>query len=144
MFKAKEISTGSFFGALLLAAIVLVSGCEKQVSPNKVERKITEGRWAISSFTFLDSLVTTDYSNKLFGFGEGGVVAVQNEPNNGGSWSVGLNKKPTILYLGSFINDPYTRLNDDWEVLTCSSDQITLQSENGAYTNKLTFFKKEE
>lgn len=131
---------------VLIFSLLLVwniSSCEKHVTPAKVERKITVDSWQITSFTFLDSTVVLDYANKLFGFGEGGGIIIQNEPGTGGHWSLGLNKKPTILYINGFLYHPYARLNDDWEVLTCSDSKFTLQSENGAFTNSVTFTKLE-
>ena len=130
---------------LVLSIIVVwtISACEKHVTPSKVERKITVDSWQITSFTFLDSIVQLDYTNKLFGFGEGGGIIIQNEPGTGGHWSLGLDKKPTILYINGFLYYPYTQLNDDWEVTTCSDSKFTLLSENGSYTNSVTFMKLE-
>jgi hypothetical protein len=136
--KKRAISLG------LILLVIFLSSCEKHVTPKKVSRIITEDSWVISSFTFLDSNVVVDYTNKLFGFGESGNIIIQGESGVGGHWSVGLNKKPTVLYLDNFIAFPYNRLNDDWEVLTCSDSKISLRSENGSFTNSLTLIKHEQ
>lgn len=130
---------------LLIVAGVLFLGillsCDKYVTPSKVERKITKDSWYISSFVFLDSTITADFTGKYFGFGEEGEIIIQSDLVNKGNWAVGLDKDPTILYIGGFSNDPFNKLNDDWEVTSCSDDKFSLRSENGAFVNELVFNK---
>lgn len=128
-------------GYALVLGIIFIS-CEKHVTPDKVERKLTQDSWNITNFMYIDSSVTLDYADHGFSFSDGGGIAISNAPDAGGSWSVGLNKKPTILYFTNFQEAPFTRLNDDWEVQTCSSDRITLYSQNGSTESKVTFVRK--
>lgn len=126
---------------VLVLGMIFIS-CEKHVTPDKVSRKISQDSWNITNFTFADTLVTQEFANHGFAFDEGGGVAISNAPYAGGIWSVGLNKKPTVLYFSDFQEAPFTRLNDDWEVETCSGDRITLYSQNGSVESRVTFVKK--
>lgn len=131
---------------IALAYVLVLGGlfisCEKHVTPDKVSRKIVQDSWNITNFVFADSLVTLEFADHGFAFSDDGGIAISNAPYAGGNWSVGLNKKPTVLYFTSFVEFPFTRLNDDWEVETCSSDRITLYSKNGSIENRVTFVRK--
>lgn len=129
------------FSGLLMLGIFL--SCDKYVTPSKVERKITKDSWYIDSYMFLDSTITGSFTNKFFGFGEEGQIIILGDNVNKGYWELGLDKKPTVLYISGFSNLPYTTLNDDWEVTTCSDEEISLRSENGAYENRLVLKKHE-
>ena len=128
--------------AYVLMLGMIFFSCEKHVTPDKVTNKITKDSWNITNYTFGDSLVTLEYADHGFAFSDDGGISVSNAPYAGGHWSVGLNKKPTVLYLSAFQEAPFTRLNDDWEVLTCSSDRITLFSKNGSIESRVTIVKK--
>lgn len=131
---------------LLFALFIPLSSCEKRVTPNKLSRIITKDSWRITSFSFNGDNIASSFTDKTFGF-EGkkeGSLTVLPFTGLKGSWSSGLNKKPTILYISSFVDAPYFYLNDDWTVVTCSKKTITLESVVGSVTNKITLTKVEE
>lgn len=127
------------FAGVLMLGILL--SCDKYVTPSKVERKITKDRWYMDSFIFLDTIITEDFTSKYFSFGEEGQITIQNDNVNSGIWEVGLDKDPTVLYISGFSNLPFSLLNDDWEVTTCSDEEFSLRSENGSYENRIVFKK---
>jgi hypothetical protein len=85
--------------ALLLFA---VAGCTKYTTPRKVSKRIVDGSWTITSFTIDGESVASQYAGYTFGFGESGSVIVKASAiglSESGSWELGLNKNPAILYL---------------------------------------------
>ena len=124
--------------------IWLVASCEKHVTPNKVERKIQKDSWAIGTFNFMDTTIENQFLDKSFGFGEDGSIRVVEDSDAAGSWLVSESKKPTLLFISSFIDTPYVFLNDDWTVTRISSDAMSLESDNGAYLNQIKMTRIKE
>lgn len=132
-----------YVGLAILGATTFLFSCEKYVTPNKVTKKISVDSWQITQFVFQDTTITNEFQNVQFGFGEDGPIVVFGQQGVSGNWSVGENKEPTVLYISSFLQDPFFKLNDDWTVTTCSKSTIRLESENGSFTNKVTLEKVE-
>ena len=108
------ICKNSRHGVVFLLAIIAVlsfSGCEKHVTPSKVERKLTVDGWQITNFLYQDTIVTGDFTNMIFGFGEEGDIVVIGQTGVTGAWTVGENKDPTVLYITGFIDYPFIKLN---------------------------------
>lgn len=136
------VNRGLLFASLAFIAIS-IGGCEKWVRPGKVERIIQEDSWRVTSLKVNDSSIQEQLANVRLGFGEAGSLTILDVDGQKGGWDVGINKKPTTLYIFGLLNDPYFNLNDDWVVLTASKSRITAESDNGAYVNKLTLTKVE-
>ena len=126
----------------LFALVLLLVGCEKHVTPGKVERKLNNENWIISEFYYQDSALSVLFYGDDFAFKKDESVGVVGEYELTGHWSVGLDKDPTLLYIESFMEEPYVKLNDDCEVITCTSSQIECRSEDGLYINRLTLMKE--
>lgn len=131
-----------FFVLPLMLLIGMMTSCEKYVTPNKVEKKITDKSWNISTFIFQGENITNDYISDVFTFNESGTITFQGYNTPSGTWSVGLNKDPVRLYIGGFSAAPYDVFNDDWIVETVSKDKFTLASDDGL--NNLTFILHED
>jgi hypothetical protein len=132
-----------FKALLVVAALISISGCEKYVRPGKVERIITNDSWRIDYLSVSGADVSNEFIGLTLGFGEKGSVTVLGAQGVSGKWDLGINKKPTTLYLSGFIDIPYFNLNDDWVVLTASKTKLTMESDNGAHVHKLTISKVE-
>ena len=131
----------------LILGVVFIFGmnsCETRITPNKVERVITKDSWSITLFLFQGQNIETNYTGKTLDFSENGVVSVAPFSGISGNWNAGLGKKPSLLYIGGFVDTNYFMLNDDWEITACSKSSIKLQSENGEFVNKITLTKVEE
>ena len=140
------METNSLFRVkfLLPLVILLFAGvaCEKHVTPNKVERKLDDENWDIVNFYFVDTNITDAFTGDVFSFEEDGTVVIAGQWNTIGTWSVGLNKNPTKLYIGGFSQEPYSWMNDDWIVESISNEQMTLTDDSG--TNELVFVLHED
>ena len=127
------------FVSLLLVAL---TSCEKRVTPNKVERIIQKDSWRISSFVFQGESIQLEFLGHEFSFEDDGVVYIKtNNLPVLGKWSVSIDKKPTHLYFYEFLTAPHDKMEDDWVVNTISNSTFTMESDNGAYVNTITFSK---
>lgn len=126
---------------LILSSAVLLSSCAKWTNPKKVDRIITKDSWRVTLFYAYGDNLESQFANVRLGFGDEGSLTVLDTQGVSGTWSLSLDNKPTTLYLSTFQDEPYFFLNDDWEVKTCSKQEITLESQNGTFINKLTLTK---
>lgn len=120
----------------------LTSSCDKYVRPKKVERIVNDNIWTVSYC--LVNGVQHEFPNTEFHFREAGYIAVSTTDTVNGKWTVGLDKKPTTLYISAFYFAPYFVLNDNWEVLTADKNRLTLQADHGNIVNLLTLIRKED
>lgn len=125
-----------------IACTLMLTGCEKYVRPNKVERIVEDNKWSVSNC--IVNGVNYEFLNTEFHFREAGYIAVSATDTLNGKWTVGLNKKPTTLYISSFLYDPYFVLNDSWEVLTAAKNRLTMRAEHGNVVNSLTLIRIED
>lgn len=123
------------------AVLFLLMACSSYVRPKKVERIITKEKWKITKFMFDGEDIASSFAEKTFGFGESGNILVLPANGESGSWTVGLNSKPTLLYIQGFTTEPYFFLNDDWTVVEASKTNIKLESEVGSVTNKVELLR---
>ncbi len=129
--------------ATMLSTGVLLSSCEKRVTPRKVERIISVDSWKFTSFMFMGGDSTVAFAGQSIGFGEDGSLTFLNAGGIKGQWTVGTSKKPTILYVSSILTEPHAYFNDNWEVKTCSKEEITLSADHGSYINTVVLTKVE-
>lgn len=130
--------------ALFLLVLIAFSGCEKYVTPNKVKRMITSDSWQVTTLIVGNQLITNQYANIELDFGDGGVLTILDVPNVKGHYNVGIAKKPTRLYISGVLVEPYSLLNDDWDVLTCTKTRLTLESDNGTHVNQMIINRVED
>ena len=128
---------------LVLTLVVGLTGCEKWVRPNKVKRILSEDSWRVTNLEVNETDMEDLLANVRLGFGDAGSLTILDVQGQKGGWDVGINKKPTTLYIFGLLNEPYFNLNDDWVVLTCSKTKLTAESDNGGVINKLTLTKVE-
>lgn len=115
-----------------LFLIVLAAACGKYTTPGKVERKIVKGSW--NMFEFIDngnSLMET-YNGIALSFSEGGEIATTSENKVKGTWSVGSDRNPALLYM-TFPDetDSMHVLSDDWVVYKLTNDECILKRNMG-------------
>lgn len=113
--------------SLFLILGVTVS-CKKYTTPNRVSKVIVVDSWTIQNFFFEGASITTEFSEQVFSFEEGGSILAKGIIESVGIWSVGLNKNPATLYLSNFLTYPMSAFNDDWTVDSCSKKEIKLSS----------------
>ena len=127
------------FASLLF---VVLTSCEKRVTPNKVKRIIQKDSWRVSSFDFQDENIQLEFLSHEFTFGDDGVVYIKTNNSPAlGKWFVSIDKKPTHLYFYEFLTSPHDKMEDDWVVNTISNSSFSMESDNGAYVNAITFSK---
>ena len=122
--------------------ILTMAACEKYVTPNKVERKLKDESWDIANFHFIDENITSMFTGEIFSFEEDGSIVITGNWSISGTWSLGLNDDPTVIYIGGFSQEPYSFMNDDWIVETISDDKMTLKDDTGM--NELVFVLHED
>lgn len=125
-----------------IACILMLGSCEKFVRPNKVERIVEDNKWSVSNC--IVNGVNHQFIGTEFHFREAGYIAVSETASVNGKWTVGLNKKPTTLYISAFLSEPYFVLNDSWKVLTATKNRLTMRAEHGNVVNSLTLIRIED
>ena len=126
--------------ALLAVLIFSFASCEKHVTPNKIERKISNDSWRIVEFMYDHQDITLNYADDEFAFGEAGQITLLNNDSINGYWSTGLDK-PTLFYLESFFTEKYEIMNDDYQVVHLTDDLFKLRADYGQTVNRITFSK---
>lgn len=129
---------------ILLTGLFALVSCEKRVTPRKLERIVVKDTWRVSIFVFEGQNIEDLYTGKTFDFTDEGSIAVV--PFNGvkGNYNIGLNKKPSLMYISGFYDSLYFNFNDDWTVTRCSSSKMQFESQNGSNLNRITFIKVED
>ncbi len=127
---------------ILFCAFLLFAGCTKYTTPKKVERRITKGTWKISSFSVDGESVATFYEDYKFAFGESGNIKVSGGLSATGSWELGLNKNPAILYLSFPPVGGLEYLADDWKVTDMQKDLMRLERNDDANGSGALVFRK--
>ncbi len=131
-------------GCLFVLSLVGTFGaCKKYTTPRRVEKIISVDSWTVKRFLSNGEVITSEFEGKSFGFGESKNIVVSEDENATGQWGTGLNKNPATLYITGFSYEPYTLLNDDWSVVSCSKKEFVLEADNGSLQSSVTFIKKE-
>jgi hypothetical protein len=130
------------FAALALVLLAF-NGCSKYTTPKKVERKIVDGSWTMTNFTLDGESIIDNYTGYTFGFGEGGGVIVKGPSfTSNGSWEMGLNKNPAILYLSFLPEGGLEFLADDWQVVEMRKNLMKLKRNGDTGSTANVTFKK--
>lgn len=132
-------------GLFLLVSLFQLSGCEKHVTHRKAERILFRDTWRIQSLVINTNQVADLFLGLSITFGEADRLNINGTGSDvHGKWVVGLNNKPTTLYIDGLQLEPYSFLNEDWEIITCSKSSLTLQSVNGSVVNKMSISRIED
>lgn len=130
-----------FILSCCIALISLLNGCSKITNPNRLERIIQRNQWKINSIFIENVDRTAQFSDYTFKFLSDNTISVGGDTTISGKWEVGPDKNPTLLQLTITPIEPFFYLNYDWEVVTLSDSQITLQVVTSGYTNNLILSK---
>lgn len=124
-------------------ALVILVACSKFTNPKRVERKITKGSWKIASFATGGVSSADSFATYSFNFDENQNVIVTSTGGfkGYGSWSLGLDKKPTILYLNFPPQGNLDLLADDWQVLSMTKNSLKLKRNDSSTGSTLSFFQ---
>ena len=127
---------------MVLTAMLLFAGCTKYTTPRKVEKRISKGTWKISSFTVDGLSVAADYQFYTFSFAEDGDISVGGGISASGSWELGLNRNPAILYLSFPPVGGLEYLADDWQVTDMQRDLMRLERNDSNGSGGSLVFRK--
>lgn len=92
---------------------------------------LDDGDWIVSSYDEDGDDQTGDYAGYVMDFNamNGTVVATNGSNPNNGTWEVQSSGNKLLLDFGTAL--PFEEFNDDWDVLSASETQITLQDVSG-------------
>lgn len=148
-----------FVSSLAALLVVLLSACSNDEDDNAlnpeqavmdIETHVLEGEWVISSYVDSGTDETSQFAEFTFGFTGDGVVSASSETDMlTGAWTVAEDDKGTedpmddtvdfTLFFGVPDTNPFDNLNEDWEVVSYTSTQITLQDMEGGNSDTLIF-----
>lgn len=128
---------------IIVVLLVAVSGCSKYTTPRKVEKRITQGTWRITSFTSGTDVLTLNYALDEFVFDKDGQVEVRGGSTVDGTWELGGDKDPALLYLSFPAVDGLEYLSDDWQVLEIKKNLMKLKRNQSGNTTTLVTFAKQ-
>lgn len=122
---------------------LVLLACSKYTTPRKVERRLTaEGSWKISSFTVSGASMTSTYTTYTFSFGKDGDISVKGGITASGTWSVGAEKDPAILYLNFPAVGNLEYISDDWIVTEVKKNTISLKRNESSVSSSFLVFSK--
>lgn len=104
-----------------------------------IEDELTDGVWYVTYF-FDDYDETSDFNGYTFTFNADGTAIADNGTQTSGSWSTYTDSGVEKLDLNFGIMEPLEELQDDWEIIFVSSDEIQLRDVSGdGSVDQLTF-----
>lgn len=108
---------------------------------NDLAAILADGLWFVSSYTDDGVNETADYNGYQLNFDMGGTVIADNGTPINGTWAVLSSGNILALDFGSGF--PFDEFNDDWDVISVSDTQVTVQdvSGGGGGTDILTLEK---
>ncbi len=121
-----------------------VLACAKYTTPKKVSRKIIDGSWKITALTSGGQSIIESFQEYSFSFTEDGTMLLKGSTpiTAKGSWDLGLNKNPAILYLSFPPVGGLEYLSDDWQVTEMTSKKMALKSNDAGVLSNIMVFQK--
>lgn len=116
--------------AICLVFIGLLA-CAKHTTPRKVERKLGEGSWLMTEFIEGGKSILKKYKDVSFSFSEEGSVVTTSANSVKGSWYLGENRNPAVLYLTFPETDSMHAISDDWIVYSINKTECVLKRYQG-------------
>lgn len=117
---------------IFILVVFGVFGCGKYTTPKKVSRKIVSGTWNIQKFMDNDTSIIGKYTGILMSFGEDGNVETTSDSKVSGTWEVGSDRNPAILYINfPDETDSMHVLSDDWIVYKITKSECILKRNKG-------------
>ncbi len=113
-----------------MLALVSLAGCNKRVTPNKIEKIITQDKWKIQRFIDNGVNLKDTFALDIFVFDEDHSVLVENRPEEG-SWELTSDKSPGVIdiNLPTYTNLAY--LADDWNMIFLNKNEFHLERRDG-------------
>ena len=134
---------------LYIVLICYLIACSKYTTPKKVHRKLVVNTWLVNEFIDNQKSIVNKFSGIGFNFAKDGTVLTTSQSRVSGTWSVGSNSNPAIIYLNFPNTDSMNIFSDDWIVYKLTSLECILKrksdNENYNYTknnDRLRFLKK--
>lgn len=113
---------------ILLTLILSVFACGKYTTPRKVNNKLVDGSWNISNFTDNGVSLSQRFSDVTFTFGEDGSVLTTSPSAVSGTWDVGTDKNPALIYINfPTETDSMHVFTDDWVVYKLTKSECILK-----------------
>ncbi len=131
---------------LLFASLVVAC---KKITPNNVEKTMTEGTWKVTLFSEDGVNETFHFSGYSFVFNENSQVTAENGSiTMNGTWSVSNDSSDDDSSSDIDFNLSFDALNnfdeltDDWDIISRTDSKIELEDTSGdGSIDKLTFEK---
>lgn len=113
---------------VVFAVLFMVMSCSK-TRPRKVQRSLVDTEWKLTSYVRNGESIATTLTDYTYNFGEADLITVTTDRQILGSWKVGLDKNPTIVYLQfpSKDVDGLEVLSDDWKVVDLTKEYMRLE-----------------
>lgn len=113
----------NFIVAFTLLFIVL--GCGK-TRPKKTRKNLLNTEWNMTSYVKDGESIATTLTDYKYKFDAADVLTVTTDRAVAGSWKIGLDGKPAIIYIKivSADADGLEALTDDWKVLDLTKDYM--------------------
>jgi hypothetical protein len=113
--------------ALYSLLVISLIACSKYTTPKKVTKKLTVGTWLLNEFFEDEKSIIKKYKDVSFTFSEEGTVATTSESKVSGTWELGSDKDPAIMYLNFPETDSMHVLSDDWIVFKINKEECILK-----------------
>ena len=125
-----------FVGLLILTTLA----CNKRVTPNKVERIITQDSWKIQRFVNNGVEIKDTFALDLFVFDEHNNLKIPNRPEIG-SWFLTSAKNPAVIEFNLPTNTNLAYLADDWNMVYLNKNEFHLERKDGQlHSSDLLYF----
>lgn len=130
-------------GAVLMLVFLAFTSCAKHTTPKKVDKHLSEGTWKIGQAKIDGTNVTAAYSGVKFQFSSQGTIYVTGEVVTQGSWSLGDDKNPVLMFM-SFPQTATTLygFSDDWLVMEMSKTECTMKRNDSATQEDQLVFRR--
>lgn len=131
---------------VILAILTLISGCKKtvqQVVGDAILQAMTDGQWAITSFTQNGTDITTSFSGYKFKYYSNKTVdAIKNGSlETTGTWDGDATTMTTSANF-SGVSTPLSLVNGTWHITNNSWTYITVTQTNGSETKTMRLDKQ--
>jgi hypothetical protein len=119
---------------MLVAALLIFTGCTKDDTPQSVSKKISSGTWQVTYFWDKDKDETYKFQSYSFSFNSNNVLEVTTPSGTEtGAWVFDTSDDSHDHFIITLPDkDPLDELNDDWHVISITNKVIELKDESGS------------
>jgi hypothetical protein len=131
------------FIAIIL--VVFLAGCSKYATPKKVEKRLTQGTWRIVEAFSDGQNITASFNGVKFIFSENKSLSMTSDSfSTSGSWSLGVDKNPTLFNLSLPVTQETEFLADDWLIYEISKTECFMKRNDPSLDTDRVLFRKIE